>query len=114
MAPAFTLTLKKSAGKSLRLLKGLAAAPSQLISRRPPACSPAVVPFDAPRLVRNSSTLAWMFPEAVITVATGGGGGGGGSVGPSSSSLHPNKTPTRAAEMSPILRIAHTPSFEVI
>src|SRR5438128_6198236 len=46
-APAFTVVLKKSAGKSLRLLNGMAAAPSQLISRRPAGCWP-VPPLAVP------------------------------------------------------------------
>src|SRR6185436_3691223 len=75
-APDFTLVLKKFAGKSFLLLKGLAPAPSQLISLRPVACSPAVPPLDAPSTFRNSSTLAVTFPVAVNTVACGPVGAG--------------------------------------
>ena len=76
-APDLTLLLKKPAGKSFLLSNGLAPAPSQLISRRPAGCSPAVPPFDAPSRFRKSSTLVAMFPVAVSTVACGGSGAGG-------------------------------------
>src|ERR1700693_852943 len=79
-APDFTLVLKKLAGKSFLLSNGLAPAPSQVISRRPEGCSPAVAPFDGPSRLRNSSTLAAMLPVAVSTVARGGGGAGTGLV----------------------------------
>ena len=72
-APDFTTVLKKSAGKSFRSLNGLAAAPSQLISRRPVGCSPAVPPFDGPSAFLNSSTFAATSPVAMKTVAWGAG-----------------------------------------
>jgi hypothetical protein len=78
-APDLTFVLKKSAGKSLRSLNGTAPAPSQPISRRPVGCSPAVPPFDAPRMPRNSSTFAAMLPVALYTVT--------GSTGPTTGSV---------------------------
>src|SRR6185369_7649631 len=74
-APDLTFVLKKVAGKSFLLLKGLAPAPSHVISRRPVACSPAVPPLEgSPNSARNSSTFAAMFPVADSVVGTGSGG----------------------------------------
>src|SRR5947199_10546935 len=64
-APALTTVLKKSAGKLLLLSKGLAAAPSQLISRRPVGCSPATAPFGAPIWFLNAVNVS-----ALLLVAT--------------------------------------------
>src|SRR3989475_5634871 len=73
-APDFTFVLKNAAGKSFRLLNGLAPAPSHEISRRPAGCSPAVPPFDgSPNRARYSTTFAVMSPVADMTVGTGGG-----------------------------------------
>src|SRR2546430_10830576 len=70
----FTFVLKNAAGKSFRLLNGLAPAPSHEISRRPAGCSPAVPPFDgSPNRARYSTTFAGMSPVADMTVGTGGG-----------------------------------------
>src|SRR6185503_18020407 len=79
-APDLTFVLKNDAGKSFLLLNGLAPAPSQLISRRPAACSPAVPPLDgSPSRARNSSTFAVMLPVAEIVVGTSVGSVGFGS-----------------------------------
>src|SRR2546427_12572044 len=73
-APDFTFVLKNAAGKSFRLLNGLAPAPSHEISRRPARCSPAGPPFDGPpNRGRRSTPFAVTAPLADMTVGTGGG-----------------------------------------
>jgi hypothetical protein len=109
MAPTFTLVLKNAGGKSSRSLNGLAPAPSQLTSRRPDACSPAVPPLAVPRAARNSSTFAAMSPVAVNTVACGGGGGGSIAL----SSSHAVRSAITANPNHVMLRIVRSPREKV-
>src|SRR5215213_9180015 len=99
--PAFTVVLKKAAGKSFLLLNGFAAAPSQLISLRPAGCSPAAPPFGAPSKSRKAFTFAVMSPVAVTTVAWGAVGVGVVT----ESSLHAASASAEARTMNLILVI---------
>src|SRR6266566_6767156 len=80
----------------------MAAAPSQLISRRPAGCSPAIPPLGAPRIALNRLTVAPIRPVALNTVASGGTGPGAVT----GSSLHAIITATPASPIHSIVRIA--------
>src|SRR3989304_5335234 len=67
--PPGELTLKKSAGRLLGAEKP-SGTPSQLISRRPDACSPGVAPlFGLPSAERHWLTAPVMSPEPEIMTA---------------------------------------------
>src|SRR6266481_1226392 len=80
----------------------MAATPSQLISRRPAGCSPAIPPLGAPRIALNRLTVAPIWPVALNTVATGRTGPGAVT----GSSPHAIITATPASPIHIIARIS--------